>query len=54
MVEKGDKGHGMRYEQVMRLKGPNDKEANVLTAWINRNDKIDMISVYVTKKEKTK
>lgn len=36
----------------MKLKGPNEKEANVLTAWIkDGNDGIKLTSAYVTKKE---
>lgn len=55
MIEKGDNGYGMRYEQVIKLKGPNDKEANVLTAWIdNKDDSLKLTSIYVTKKEETK
>ena len=54
MVEKGDNGYGMRYEQVIKLKGPNEKEANVLTAWIDDNKNLRLTSVYVTKKEETK
>ncbi len=54
MVEKGDNGYGMRYEQVIHLKGPNEKEANVLTAWIDNNEELRLTSVYVTKKEETK
>lgn len=54
MVEKGDRGYGMRYEQIMRLKGPNEKEANVLTAWIEDGDDLKLTSVYVTKKEEIK
>lgn len=54
LVEKGDSGYGMRYEYIMRLKGPNGKEANVLTAWIDDEDDIRLTSVYVTKKEVTK
>lgn len=53
-VEKGDGGYGMRFENVTRLKGPNGKEANVLTAWIQGDDGKRLTSVYVTKKEKTK
>lgn len=55
LVEKGDNGYGMRYEQVMRLKGPNGKSANVLTAWIedaDADDGIRLTSVYVTKRKK--
>lgn len=53
-VEKGDNGYGMRYEYVMRLKGPNGKEANVLTSWIRDEDNKRLTSVYVTNKEVTK
>lgn len=54
MVEKGDNGYGMRYEQVIKLKGLNEREANVLTAWIDDNGSLRLTSVYVTKKEETK
>lgn len=54
MVEKGDNGYGMRYEQIIKLKGPNEKEANVLTAWIDDDENLRLTSVYVTKKEETK
>ena len=53
-VEKGDNGYGMRYEYVIRLKGPNGKEANVLTSWIQDKDDKRLTSVYVTNKEVTK
>lgn len=53
-VERGDSGYGMRYQQVMRLKGPNGKEANVLTAWVKEDDDFRMTSVYVTEKEESK
>lgn len=53
-VERGDRGYGMRYQQVMKLKGPNGKEANVLTAWVKEADDFRMTSVYVTEKEATK
>ena len=53
-VEKGDKGHGMLYEYIMKLEGPNGKEANVLTAWIDDGDEKRLTSVYVTDKEVTK
>lgn len=54
LEERGDQGHGMRYQQIMRLTGPNGKSANVLTAWIEDGDDIRLTSVYVTKKEVTK
>jgi len=53
-VEKGDLGHGMRYEHIMKLKGPNGKSANVLTAWIRDGEGLRLTSVYVTEKEATK
>lgn len=53
MVEKGDKGYGMRYEQIIKIKGPNGNEANVLTAWIDDGD-LRLTSVYVTRREETK
>lgn len=54
LVERGDGGYGMRYQQVMKLKGKNGKEANVLTAWVEENDDFRLTSVYVTKKEESK
>lgn len=53
-VEKGDNGYGMRYEYVVKLKGVNGKEANVLTAWIEQNGEKRLTSAYVTKKDVTK
>jgi len=52
-VEKGDKGFGMQYEVVMNLTGANNKSANVLTSWINDNQKNEMrlTSAYITKKK---
>ena len=52
-VEKGDKGHGMLYEYVIELTGPNGKTANVLTAWIDDNGEKRLTSAYVTKKKVT-
>ena len=37
----------------MRLTGPNGKQANVLTAWIDENGKKRLTSVYVTDKKVT-
>lgn len=52
-VQKGDIGYGMRYEYVVRLKGPNGKSANVLTAWIQDGEDKRLTSVYVTDKKVT-
>lgn len=52
-AEKGNNGHGMRYEYIMRLEGPNGKTANVLTAWIEDGDEKRLTSLYVTKREAT-
>lgn len=50
-IEKGDAGHGMRYEQILLLTGLNGKQANVLTAWIDDgNGGKRMTSIYVTKR----
>lgn len=51
---RGDDGYGMRYQQVMKLKGPNNKEANVLTAWIEQGSDLNLTSSYVTKKEESR
>lgn len=37
-VEKGNSGHGMRYENIVVLTGANGKTANVLTAWIEDDE----------------
>ncbi len=52
-VERGDKGHGMRYECIVALTGANKKTANVLTAWIRDKDRLRLTSVYVTRREAT-
>lgn len=52
-VQKTDKGHGMRYEYIMRIVGANGKEANVLTAWIEEGKGLRMTSVYVTERKVT-
>ncbi len=52
-VEKGNVGYGMLYQSVIRLTGPNGKQANVLTAWIDENGKKRLTSVYVTDKKVT-
>lgn len=54
LVEKTDDGFGMRYEQIMRLKGPNGKEANIITAWIRDEDDVRLTSAYVTEKRERK
>lgn len=50
-VEKGDNGYGIIYEYVMRITGPNGKQANVLTAWIDDHGRKRLTSVYVTEKK---
>ncbi|MCL2168400.1 MAG: hypothetical protein FWB74_00070 [Defluviitaleaceae bacterium] len=46
---KSDEGFGNKYEVVMRIKGPNGKYANVLTAWIDDSytGEMRMINAYV-------
>lgn len=53
-VEKGNSGHGMRYENIVVLTGANGKTANVLTAWIEDDEYLRLTSVYVTKRGKRK
>ena len=50
-VPKGDDGHGMKYEVLMSLYGPNCKNAKVMTAWIDdkKNGEMRLISAYVDK-----
>ncbi len=54
LIERGDKGHGMRYESIIPLTGANGKIANVLTAWIRDEDHLRLTSVYVTRRKATK
>lgn len=55
LVYKQEDKYGKRYEQIMKITGPNGKTANVLTAWIKEDDDSEprLTSVYVTRKEKT-
>lgn len=45
--------YGTRLEQIMRLTGPNGKEANVCTAWIKEKDNTEprLVSCYIVKRE---
>ena len=52
-VKKGNNGYGMQYEYIMRIKGPNGKSANVLTAWIQDGEEKRLVSVYVTERKVT-
>ncbi len=56
LEERGDNGFGMRYQQIMNLKGPNGNRADVLTAWINQDNTGDfkLITTYVYTKGKEK
>lgn len=53
LVAKGSKGYGETFEQVMKIKGINGKEANVCTGWILRDgeEEHSLTSAYVTKKK---
>lgn len=53
-INKGDSGHGMRYEVVMNLTGINGKTARVITAWIDdkRNGEMRLTNAYVDKKKR--
>ena len=48
-IPKGDKGHGMRYEVIMQLTGPNGKSASVLTGWIddNKTGKMKLTTIHI-------
>lgn len=56
MKRKAVNSYGILYEYVMRLKGPNGKEANVCTGWIIKNGETEpqLTSAYITKKGVTK
>lgn len=50
--EMPDLGYGQRYQVIMKIKGPNGKTANVLTAWIedNQTKQMRLTSIYVVDK----
>ncbi|MDA8186648.1 MAG: hypothetical protein M0T85_00710 [Dehalococcoidales bacterium] len=50
---KGSNEFGDRYEVILRLTGPNGKEANVLTSWIipKGEDMPRLTSIYITKRK---
>lgn len=50
---KGSNEFGDRYEVILRLEGPNGKEANVLTSWIilKNEDIARLTSLYVTRRK---
>ena len=52
-TQKGDSGHGMKYEVIMNLTGANGKSANVLTAWIDDKDigQMRLTSAFVDKRK---
>lgn len=51
-VPKGNQGHGMRYEQILELTGPNGNKAKVLAAWIETDTKGKRLTtIYVLPKE---
>lgn len=40
-IEKGNNGYGNLFEQIIELKGANNRTANVLTAWIEEKKEKD-------------
>ena len=52
-IPKGHKGWGETYECIMNLRGPNGKNANILTAWVIRDgeDFPRLASAYVTNRK---
>ncbi len=53
LVYRGINEYGTRYQEILKLEGPNGKTANVMTAWIRKNNSNDLqlTSAYITKKE---
>ena len=51
--DNGYNGYGKRFELIMRLKGPNGKEANVLTAWFLEKGASEhrLTTLHITEKE---
>jgi len=52
IVNKGATKHGVKFEVLMTLTGPNGKSANVITGWIIKNNEQQprMTTIYVTGK----
>lgn len=53
-IEKGNNGYGNLFEQIIELKGANNRIANVLTAWIEENKGKRLTSAYITNRKKSK
>ena len=53
IVNKGATKHGVKFEVLMTMTGPNGKSANVITGWIIKNNEQQprMTTIYVTGKE---
>jgi hypothetical protein len=52
-IPKKDLGFGIRYECIIKITGPNQKSANVLTAWIQDGKHKRLTSIFVTKRKAT-
>lgn len=52
-VPKGNRGHGERYEVILKITGANGKEANVLTGWIDdiNAGEMRLTTVHVVKRK---
>ena len=53
-IEKGNNGYGNLFEQIIELKGANNRIANVLTAWIEEKKGKRLTSAYITNRKKSK
>ena len=55
LQSKGKDQYGERFEQIMKLTGPNRKSAHVCTAWIKESPDAEprLVSAYITSKEVT-
>lgn len=42
--------YGQKYNQIMSIKGPNGKTANVVTGWIKNSDNVIRLTTTMVKK----
>lgn len=53
-INKGNNGYGNLFEQIIELKGANNRTANSLTVWIEKNKGKRLTSAYITNRKKLK
>lgn len=53
-IFKRNNNYGELFEQIITLKGPNGKSANIMTGWIKKGKSFRLTSIYVTNKKRRK